>query len=142
MPPFGILVGSPSSSCVVAPLTICNGDTPTVLSFLLQLYRDCLRLVRHIAPGATSAKALALQRTVRHEFRKNAHVTKAEELDNLKANAVRALSNYLLAVSAPKDAGLQSTAKNFHGRSVKEAQAVKEERGRATSDVDPTTEGR
>lgn len=69
-------------------------------------------------------------------------MTKAEELDNLKAHAVRALSNYLLAVSAPKDAGLQSTAKNFHGRSVKEAQAVKEERGRTTSDVDPTTEGR
>jgi hypothetical protein len=69
-------------------------------------------------------------------------VTQADEIDILKAHAVRALSNYLLAVSAPKDAGLQSTAKDFQRRSVEEARAVKKERGRASSDLDAATEER
>ena len=93
--------------------------------WLDQLYRDCLRLVRHIAPGATSAKAVALRQTVRGEFRKHAQETDPETITNLKANAVRALSNYLLAVSAPKDPRVSSAAKDFHGRSVTEAKAEK-----------------
>ena len=91
------------------------------LVFHLQLYRDCLRLVRHIAPGATSAKAVALRTTVRNEFRKHAAETNADRITELKANAVRALSNYLLAVSAPKDTQLSQSAKDFHGRSVQQA---------------------
>ena len=80
-----------------------------------------------MAPGATSAKAVALRQTVRNEFRRNAQETDPDKITNLKSNAVRALSNYLLAVSAPKDPHLQSSAKEFHGRSVQEAKAQKQQ---------------
>ena len=69
---------------------------------------------------------MALRKTVRNEFRKNAAETDPDKITNLKAHAVRALSNYLLAVAAPKDPRLNSSAKEFHGRSVKEAQAEKQ----------------
>jgi hypothetical protein len=75
-----------------------------------------------VAPGTTSAKSIALRRTVRKEFRKNASETDEEKVAALKATAVRALSNYLLAVSAPKDPQLSKSAKEFHGRSVIQAQ--------------------
>lgn len=87
-----------------------------------------------MAPGATSAKAVALRQTVRGEFRRNAGETDPDKITNLKSNAVRALSNYLLAVSAPKDPHLQSSAKEFHGRSVQQAQAEKQ-----NADDDSTT---
>ena len=76
-----------------------------------------------MAPGSTSAKAIALRQTVRNEFKKHAAETDPNQITHLKANAVRALSNYLLAVSAPKDTQLRSSAKDFHGRSVQEARA-------------------
>lgn len=96
--------------------------------FFAQLYRDCLRLVRHIAPGATSAKAVALQHTVRTEFKKNAKETDPDKITDMKASAVRALSNYLLTASVPKDPQLRSSAKDFHGRSVEEANEEKNQR--------------
>jgi len=66
---------------------------------------------------------MVLRRTVRNEFKKHTTVTDPNQITNLKANAIRALSNYLLTVSAPKDAQLRTSAKDFHGRSVQEARA-------------------
>ena len=125
--PIRVLLLSDSLDSLINSLVVVRALLLSCLSSSsLQLYRDCLRLVRHVAPGATSAKAVALRQTVRNEFRKNAGQTDPDKITSLKANAVRALSNYLLAVSAPKDKHLQSSAKEFHGRSVQEAQAVKQ----------------
>lgn len=91
-----------------------------------------------MAPGATSAKAVALRQTVRKEFRKNAAETNPDKITSFKANAVRALSNYLLALSVPKDKQLQSSAKEFHGRSVQEARA-EQQKGIESSQENNTT---
>ena len=83
-----------------------------------QLYRDCLRLIRHVAPGHANRKGLALRRTVRNEFEKHRNEANPDTIENAKLNAVRALSNYMLANSAPKDPKLQQPIKDFHTRSV------------------------
>jgi hypothetical protein len=83
----------------------------------LQLYRDCLRLVRHVAPG-DSKKGILLRRTVREEFRCHRNQTDLVMIERLKADAVRALSNYLLAVNANKDRKLKTAMQDFHDRSV------------------------
>lgn len=88
--------------------------SPATTRTVVQLYRDCLRLVRHIAPGS-SAKSFAVRTTVRSEFRKPCPVAQVEAR---KANAIRALSNYLLAVAAPKDQKIQGAVDDFHGRSI------------------------
>ncbi|KAG7357064.1 complex 1 LYR family protein [Nitzschia inconspicua] len=72
----------------------------------LELYRDCLRLVRHIAPG-DSPKAIALRQTVRQQFQQNQNETNESQIEVLKANAIRALSNYMLFQSAQKDGHLK-----------------------------------
>ena len=51
------------------------------------LYRDCLRLARHI--GGDSAKGLGLRAMVRTEFKKNKAVADPEAVEALRANAVR-----------------------------------------------------
>ena len=84
---------------------------------VVQLYRDCLRLIHHVAPGG-SGKAEALRSTVRNEFRKNEKVTDPDRIEICKGNAVRALSNYLLATSAPKDPKIKTALTDFHRRSV------------------------
>ena len=59
------------------------------------LYRDCLRLIRHVS-GTGSPKSVQLRAIVRGEFKRNAHVTGAEQLEELQANAVRALTNSVM----------------------------------------------
>ena len=76
----------------------------------LELYRDCLRLVRHIAPGYTP-KAQALRQSVRSQFKDNRDETDPHKVEVYKANAVRALSNYMLFQSAQKDPQLQQAMK-------------------------------
>jgi hypothetical protein len=44
-----------------------------------QLYRDCLRLIQHIA--GNSAKGVQLRRVIGTEFRKNASVTDPAEIE-------------------------------------------------------------
>ncbi len=73
---------------------------------LFQLYRDCLRLVRHIAPGE-SPKAMALRQTVRMQFKAHAKETDPTKIEAYKSDAVRALSNYMVYQSAQKDTHLQ-----------------------------------
>jgi hypothetical protein len=87
-----------------------------------QLYRDCLRLIRHVAPGRTSPKSAALRLNVRSQFDKYKD-TKGDDvlIHAAKANAVRALSNYMLQQAAPKDPKVKAAMKDFHGRAVKDA---------------------
>lgn len=70
-----------------------------------------MRLVRHITPGY-SPKARALRHTVRSQFDAGRHETDPIKVENLKANAVRALSNYMLYQSAQKDDQLQQAMKD------------------------------
>jgi hypothetical protein len=77
-------------------------------------------LIDHVSPGQ-SPKSIALRRTVKTEFSKHHDETDPHRIDELKGNAVRALSNYLIATSAPKDPKLSSAMKDFHGRSVEKA---------------------
>lgn len=80
----------------------------------LQLYRDCLRLVAHIAPGI-SPKAQALKATVRDSFRANAGLKEPKQVEAAKAGAVRALANYMLYESAgsEKSGGLKEAMTTF-----------------------------
>ena len=73
-----------------------------------------MRLIRHIAPGTTSPKAIALRSTVRTEYAKNANVTDPERIDSLKAGAIRALSNYMLFESGTKDKKLGVAMNRFN----------------------------
>jgi len=70
------------------------------------LYRDCLRLVRHIAPG-NSPKALALTQQVQLTFRANKAITDKAEVEVAKAAAVRALANYMLYEGGQKDSKMK-----------------------------------
>jgi hypothetical protein len=65
----------------------------------IELYRDLLRLISHLAPG-TSPKSIALRTMIRSEFNKSRLLSPdspadAVKIEALKANAVRALSNYI-----------------------------------------------
>ena len=75
-----------------------------------QLFRDCMRLVRHIAPG-NSPKGAALKTMVRSEFKKSMHEKDEAKIEVLKAGAIRALSNYMLCESGAKDEKLQGAMK-------------------------------
>jgi len=79
----------------------------------IQLYRDCLRLINHIAPG-TSPKAMALRTLVQSEFQKSKDINDDQQIEALKSNAIRALSNYMLYESASKDSNLGSAMNKFN----------------------------
>jgi hypothetical protein len=79
----------------------------------LQLYRDCLRLIRHIAPG-NSPKGMALRTMVKSDFGKNSAVKDEAQIEVLKAGAIRALSNYMLYESGAKDKKLGTAMKKFN----------------------------
>ena len=79
-----------------------------------QLYRDCLRLVSHIAPGS-SPKSLSLRTLVRSSFLKNKDLTDADAITDAKGQAVRALANYMVYESALRDGSgrLKNAVKAF-----------------------------
>mmetsp|Transcript_8860 Transcript_8860/g.15607 ORF Transcript_8860/g.15607 Transcript_8860/m.15607 type:complete len:94 (+) Transcript_8860:201-482(+) len=83
-----------------------------------QLYRDSLRLIRHIA--GNSPKAQNLRQVVGQEFRRSADETDENKIEALKYNAVRALSNYLLYEAAAKDEQMQRKIKNWESRQLKD----------------------
>lgn len=68
----------------------------------LALFRDCLRLVKHVA-GTTSPKAAALRRLVAAQFRAQRDETDPARLHALKSGAERGLSNYLIFSNARTD---------------------------------------
>ncbi|CAI5726479.1 unnamed protein product [Peronospora farinosa] len=67
----------------------------------IQLYRDSLRLAKHI--GGNSKKGQAIKELVRREFEKGRKETDPEKIEALKANAIRGLSNYLMLANSSKD---------------------------------------
>lgn len=81
-----------------------------------QIYRDCLRLVKHMA--GKSSKATALNRIISAEFKKNAKIIDEDKIEALKSNAVRGLSNYLMIESSSKDERFQKHSKAFVKREV------------------------
>lgn len=89
-----------------------TGNQNTAIKKTVHLYRDCLRLVKHVAPG-NSPKSLNLRNLLRIEFKKNAEVTDAETIEILKSNAIRGLANYLFIQSALKDSRLQQKSSEY-----------------------------
>ena len=83
------------------------------------MFRDCLRLVKHIAPGS-SPKGFALRAMVRGEFLKNKDETDETRIEALKAGAVRALSNYMLYESGAKDKKLGKAMNKFNDNTRKD----------------------
>lgn len=102
----------------------------------IELYRDLLRLINHIAPGISSPKSIALRNMVRSEFNKSrillSNVSDAAERENkiegMKANAIRALSNYMLYEGGVQDQNkggkLGAAMEEYHTRNVREMQAA------------------
>jgi hypothetical protein len=103
-------------------------------------------LIRHIAPGQTTPKAVALRSMVRTEFKKHKDVDDELAVERLHSAAVRGLSNYKLLTAAtshnnpaaaastikkktprgqakvpPEKTPLQERIQDFHNRSVQEA---------------------
>uniref|UniRef100_A0A7S3PD97 Complex 1 LYR protein domain-containing protein n=1 Tax=Aplanochytrium stocchinoi TaxID=215587 RepID=A0A7S3PD97_9STRA len=77
----------------------------------VQIYRDSLRLIKHIA--GESPKAHNIRNVVRQEFRRNSNVTDPQKIEDLKFNAVRGLSNYLVYQAAMKDEQIQRKIKEW-----------------------------
>jgi hypothetical protein len=61
-----------------------------------KLYRDCLRLARHVA--GDSRKGDKMREMVRSSFRANMAETDEKKIDALKFAAVRGLSNYMVGL--------------------------------------------
>jgi len=76
-----------------------------------QLFRDCLRLVNHIA--GKSKKGTQLTQIVRGEFRRNAKETDPARIESLKSNAIRALANYLMIESSSRDERFKDRAASY-----------------------------
>ena len=91
-----------------------SNNLQSKIQYLIKLYRDCLRLVRHMAPGTSSPKSLALRSMVRLEFQKHKDETDLEKIEIHKASAIRALSNYMLYESGVKDQKLGKAMKKFN----------------------------
>lgn len=98
----------------------------------IELYRDLLRLVSHIAPGNTSPKSRSLRTLVRSEFDKSRHLSPdlpADQvsIESLKANAVRALSNYMLFEGGMQDKSkggtLGKAMESYHERNLEGMQS-------------------
>lgn len=77
----------------------------------LDLYRDCLRLVKHIA--GNSKKADNIKRIVKGEFKKNSGVTDEAMVMSLRSNAIRGLANYMMMESGSKDNRFREVADKF-----------------------------
>ena len=87
-----------------------------------QLFRDCLRLVNHIA--GKSRKGDQLRKIVGGEFRKNSKVEDEERISQLKSNAIRALANYLMIESSTKDLRFRDKTAAFSTREAKNLKVV------------------
>jgi len=108
----------------------------------VQLYRDCLRVVDHMA--ANSPKGFAMRTLIRGEFRKNAKEEDEEKIEALKMNAARGLANYLLYESGSKDptirAKMAKTTEEMIQRAQESAKRDTERRAREASGTQATME--
>jgi hypothetical protein len=98
-----------------------SGNLKSIVRSSPQLYRDCLRLIKHIA--GRSKKGFSLQAIVRSEFIKHSKETDDIKIEQLKSNAVRGLANYLMIESASKDTRLQKFSSTYV---QKEADSLKQ----------------
>eukprot|EP00292_Cryptomonas_paramecium_P032719 CAMPEP_0113690214 /NCGR_PEP_ID=MMETSP0038_2-20120614/17643_1 /TAXON_ID=2898 /ORGANISM="Cryptomonas paramecium" /LENGTH=83 /DNA_ID=CAMNT_0000611467 /DNA_START=3 /DNA_END=257 /DNA_ORIENTATION=+ /assembly_acc=CAM_ASM_000170 len=67
-----------------------------------QLYKDCLRLLFHVASEHKSVNVPEVRKLVKQQFKANANVTDPEKLANLKNQALGALTNYVMYISQSK----------------------------------------
>lgn len=96
-----------------------------------------MRLVWYVAPGSSS-KNKALSQIVRQEFAKNSAVTDEAQIQALQANAIRALSNYLVFSSAGSDPKVKQAVQNFHDRHVQTARDHQRQQKQNIIDVETT----
>ena len=91
--------------------TIAGGSLKVFNKCSKDLYRDCLRLVKHIA--GKSKKADTIKFILSKEFRKHAQIVDEDVIATLKANAVRGLANYLMIEASSKDKRLKDLSKTY-----------------------------
>ena len=96
----------------------------------IELYRDLLRLIAHIAPGS-SPKSTALRTMVRSEFERSRILLTSDgspadrrlKIEAMKANAIRVLSNYMLYEGGIQDRNnggkLGAAMDDYHMRTVR-----------------------
>jgi hypothetical protein len=102
------------------------GNMKGVVRTTSQLYRDCLRLANHIS-GNGSKKSRNIKSIVRAEFRRNAAIKDTLQIDLLKSNAIRGLSNYLMIESSSKDERFQKKSSEYTKQQVNSIQDEKKE---------------
>lgn len=103
--------------------SIAGGSLKVFNKSTKDLYRDCLRLIIHIA--GRSRKSDNIRRVVRNEFRKNALIEDEDQIATLKAHAVRGLSNYLMIEAASKDKRLQEMSHKFNMKELDSVRSMK-----------------
>ena len=72
------------------------------------MYKDCLRLVYHVATEHKTIDPQQVRRLVKQQFQMHAHETDSGKIAMLKKNAMSALTNYVMHISAGK-AGIKTT---------------------------------
>lgn len=75
---------------------------------------------------------MALRSTVRQQFKQHKDETDEAQIEALKANAIRGLSNYMLFQSAKKDDHLQKAMTD-------QATSVKDDNSKGDSESDKTS---
>ena len=93
-------------------MSIPGGTLKVLNRSTRDLYRDCLKLVKHIA--GNSRKADQIRIILKKEFMKNANVKDEDQISSLKANAVRGLSNYLMIEASSKDKRFREVSNIFN----------------------------
>jgi len=67
-----------------------------------RLFKDCLRMVKHVGHEHKRMDQQQVILMVRQQFMLNAHVTNPEKLSTLKGNAMSALTNYVMHIAKSK----------------------------------------
>lgn len=101
-------------------MSIPGGSLKVLNRSTRDLYRDCLKLVKHIA--GNSRKADQIKIILRKEFMRNADIKDEDQISSLKANAVRGLSNYLMIEASRKDKRFREVSNIFN---EKESESLK-----------------
>lgn len=112
-----------------------NPSASAISKTSAQLYRDCLRLIRHIA--GKSRKGITLQKIVSGEFRKNANVSEPAVLEVLKSNAIRGLANYLMMEATNKDKNFKAATNAFTESEAKSLRNSKQDFNNMNKPDDP-----
>jgi hypothetical protein len=89
----------------------------------LQIYRDCLRLIRH--QMGNSKKGQAVKKLVTAEFKKNMYISDAVQIDQLRGNAIRGLTNYLTLESLKK---LENVNERKEQNNIKEGSIIENDK--------------